>query len=60
MAYSSKNFDLLNNRYWVILGDGECAEGNKTKTTNKEILISFQRLLFNLKEEKRLLLFFYF
>lgn len=28
MAYSSKNMDNLDNRYWVILGDGECAEGS--------------------------------
>lgn len=27
MAFSSKNFDVINNRYWVMLGDGECAEG---------------------------------
>lgn len=27
MAYSSKYIDVLDNRYWVILGDGECAEG---------------------------------
>jgi transketolase len=29
MAYSSKYLDKLDNRYWVICGDGECAEGNR-------------------------------
>jgi transketolase len=28
MAYSSKYLDKLNNRYWAVLGDGECAEGS--------------------------------
>ena len=27
MAYSSKYFDKVDNRYWVICGDGEVAEG---------------------------------
>jgi transketolase len=27
-AYCSKHFDKLNNRYFCILGDGECAEGS--------------------------------
>jgi transketolase len=25
MAYSSKNIDKINNHYWCLLGDGECA-----------------------------------
>jgi len=28
MAYSSKYLDKIDNRYWVILGDGETAEGS--------------------------------
>ena len=28
MAYSSKNYDKINNRFYCILGDGECAEGS--------------------------------
>lgn len=28
MAYTSKYHDSLNNRFWCILGDGECAEGS--------------------------------
>jgi len=28
MAYSSKYLDKVNNRYWCLLGDGECAEGS--------------------------------
>ena len=28
MAYSSKNIDQIDNRFWVLLGDGECAEGS--------------------------------
>jgi transketolase len=31
MAYSSKYLDKLNNRFWVICGDGECAEGKQKK-----------------------------
>jgi transketolase len=27
-AYSSKYFDKINNRYFCLLGDGECAEGS--------------------------------
>jgi hypothetical protein len=50
MAYSSKNFDLLNNRYWVILGDGECAEGNRNK--QREILDIFFKA-FNLQKKGR-------
>ena len=28
MAYSSKYLDKINNRYWVLIGDGESAEGS--------------------------------
>lgn len=28
MAYSSKYLDKIDNRYWVVIGDGECAEGS--------------------------------
>jgi transketolase len=28
MAYSSKYLDKLDNKIWVLLGDGECAEGS--------------------------------
>lgn len=28
MAYTSKYLDKLDNRYWAVLGDGECAEGS--------------------------------
>lgn len=28
MAYSSKFLDKINNRYWVLMGDGEIAEGS--------------------------------
>lgn len=28
MAYTSKHWDKLDNRYWAVLGDGECTEGS--------------------------------
>lgn len=28
MAYSSKNFDKINNKIWCICGDGEVAQGS--------------------------------
>jgi len=34
MAYSSKYLDKLDNRYWVILGDGESAEGSVWEAAN--------------------------
>lgn len=34
MAYSSKNLDKIDNRYWVILGDGETAEGSVWEAAN--------------------------
>jgi transketolase len=34
MAYSSKYLDKLNNRFWVICGDGECAEGSVWEAAN--------------------------
>lgn len=34
MAYSSKYLDKLNNRYWVICGDGETAEGSVWEAAN--------------------------
>jgi len=34
MAYSSKYLDKLNNRFWVLLGDGECAEGSVWEAAN--------------------------
>lgn len=34
MAYSSKYLDKLNNRYWVICGDGEVAEGSIWEAAN--------------------------
>lgn len=34
MAYSSKYLDALENRYWVLVGDGECAEGSVWEAAN--------------------------
>ena len=34
MAYSSKYLDALENRYWVVCGDGECAEGSVWEAAN--------------------------
>lgn len=34
MAYSSKFLDKINNRYWVICGDGETAEGSVWEAAN--------------------------
>lgn len=34
MAYSSKYLDKVNNRYWCLLGDGECAEGSVWEATH--------------------------
>ena len=34
MAYSSKFLDKINNRYWVLMGDGEIAEGSVWEAAN--------------------------
>jgi transketolase len=34
MAYASKYFDKIDNFYYVILGDGECAEGSVWEAVN--------------------------
>lgn len=34
MAYSSKYLDKLNNRFWVVMGDGESAEGSVWEAAN--------------------------
>ena len=34
MAYSSKYLDSIENRYWVVAGDGECAEGAVWEAAN--------------------------
>lgn len=34
MAYSSKFLDKLDNRYWVLCGDGETAEGSVWEAAN--------------------------
>jgi len=34
MAYSSKYLDKLDNRYFVIMGDGETAEGSVWEACN--------------------------
>lgn len=41
MAYSSKYIDKINNRYWVLMGDGECAEGSVWEALN---LIKYYKL----------------
>lgn len=53
MAYSSKYFDKIDNRYWVVVGDGECAEGSiweaanfasKYKLNNITLMVDVNRL----------------
>ena len=34
MAYSSKYLDKINNRYYVVIGDGESAEGSVWEACN--------------------------
>lgn len=34
MALCSKNLDKINNTYWCILGDSECAEGSVWEALN--------------------------
>jgi transketolase len=34
MAYASKYFDKLDNHYWVVIGDGESAEGSIWEAAN--------------------------
>jgi transketolase len=34
MAYSSKYLDKVDNRFWVVIGDGESAEGSIWEACN--------------------------
>lgn len=34
MSYTSKFIDKINNHYWTLLGDGECAEGSVWEAAN--------------------------
>jgi transketolase len=34
MAYTSKYLDKIDNRYWVLCGDGEIAEGSVWEACN--------------------------
>ena len=34
MAYASKYMDKIDNNYWVVIGDGESAEGNIWESAN--------------------------